>query len=91
MKTANKQYTTVKNDYEITFTNETSVIPCEDAQHLPSVKFDFVSIGDLENVNKDAIVGESVWTGLQTKLSRGAGRGKCGLSHLKSSSGSGCF
>ncbi|XP_063002702.1 replication protein A 70 kDa DNA-binding subunit [Elgaria multicarinata webbii] len=56
LKTANKQYTAVKNDYEITFTNDTSVIPCEDAQHLPSVQFDFVSIGDLETVNKDSIV-----------------------------------
>uniref|UniRef100_A0A8D0GS90 Replication protein A subunit n=1 Tax=Sphenodon punctatus TaxID=8508 RepID=A0A8D0GS90_SPHPU len=44
LKTANKQYTAVKNDYEITFSNETSVIPCEDAQHLPS------------STNKDSIV-----------------------------------
>ncbi|XP_048374552.1 replication protein A 70 kDa DNA-binding subunit [Sphaerodactylus townsendi] len=56
LKTANKQYTTVKNDYEITFTSETTVIPCEDAQHLPSVKFDFVPIGDLEKVDKDSVV-----------------------------------
>uniref|UniRef100_A0A8C5T7R5 Replication protein A subunit n=1 Tax=Malurus cyaneus samueli TaxID=2593467 RepID=A0A8C5T7R5_9PASS len=56
LKTANKQYTAVKNDYEITFTNETSVVPCDDAQHLPSVQFDFVSISDLENTPKDAIV-----------------------------------
>ncbi|XP_010571928.1 PREDICTED: replication protein A 70 kDa DNA-binding subunit isoform X2 [Haliaeetus leucocephalus] len=56
LKTANKQYTAVKNDYEITFTNETSVVPCDDAQHLPSVQFEFVSIADLENRPKDSIV-----------------------------------
>nr|XP_009912533.1 PREDICTED: replication protein A 70 kDa DNA-binding subunit isoform X2 [Haliaeetus albicilla] len=56
LKTANKQYTAVKNDYEITFTNETSVVPCDDAQHLPSVQFEFVSIADLENTPKDSIV-----------------------------------
>uniref|UniRef100_A0A8C2TGB2 Replication protein A subunit n=1 Tax=Coturnix japonica TaxID=93934 RepID=A0A8C2TGB2_COTJA len=56
LKTANKQYSAVKNDYEITFTNETSVVPCDDAQHLPSVQFDFVSISDLENTPKDSIV-----------------------------------
>ncbi|NXV83413.1 RFA1 protein, partial [Atlantisia rogersi] len=56
LKTANKQYTAVKNDYEITFTNETSVVPCDDAQHLPSVQFEFVPISDLENTPKDAIV-----------------------------------
>ncbi|XP_020659185.3 replication protein A 70 kDa DNA-binding subunit [Pogona vitticeps] len=56
LKTANKQYTSIKNDYEITFANDTSVIPCEDAQHLPSVQFNFVSISDLEKVDKDSIV-----------------------------------
>ncbi|KAF1442537.1 Replication protein A 70 kDa DNA-binding subunit, partial [Spheniscus demersus] len=56
LKTANKQYTAVKNDYEMTFTNETSVVPCDDAQHLPSVQFEFVSISDLENTPKDSIV-----------------------------------
>ncbi|NWI62238.1 RFA1 protein, partial [Todus mexicanus] len=56
LKTANKQYTAVKNDYEITFTNETTVVPCDDAQHLPSVQFEFVSISELENKPKDSIV-----------------------------------
>ncbi|XP_032071640.1 replication protein A 70 kDa DNA-binding subunit isoform X2 [Thamnophis elegans] len=56
LKTANKQYTSVKNDYEITFSNETSVVPCEDAGHLPSVQFDFVAIGDLESASKDSLV-----------------------------------
>uniref|UniRef100_A0A8B9SHW9 Replication protein A subunit n=1 Tax=Anas platyrhynchos TaxID=8839 RepID=A0A8B9SHW9_ANAPL len=56
LKTANKQYTAVKNDYEITFTNETSVVLCDDAQHLPSVRFEFVSISELENTPKDSIV-----------------------------------
>ncbi|XP_034995364.1 replication protein A 70 kDa DNA-binding subunit [Zootoca vivipara] len=56
LKTANKQYTAVKNDYEITFSTETSVIACEEAQHLPSVKFDFMPIGDLESADRDALV-----------------------------------
>lgn len=49
----------MKNDYEIAFSNETSVVPCEDAEHLPSVQFDFVAIGDLESASKDSLVGES--------------------------------
>ncbi|XP_026576944.1 replication protein A 70 kDa DNA-binding subunit isoform X1 [Pseudonaja textilis] len=56
LKTANKQYSSVKNDYEITFSNETSVVPCEDAEHLPSVQFDFVPIGNLEGASKDSLV-----------------------------------
>lgn len=53
----------MKNDYEISFSNETSVVPCEDAEHLPSVQFDFVAIGDLESASKDSFVGESERTG----------------------------
>ncbi|XP_006260667.1 replication protein A 70 kDa DNA-binding subunit [Alligator mississippiensis] len=56
LKTANKQFSAVKNDYEITFNSETSVLPCEDSQHLPSVQFDFVPISELENTSKDSIV-----------------------------------
>ncbi|XP_038615102.1 replication protein A 70 kDa DNA-binding subunit [Tachyglossus aculeatus] len=56
LKIANKQFTAVKNDYEMTFNNETSVVPCEDAHHLPTVQFDFTGIGDLENKSKDSLV-----------------------------------
>lgn len=60
LKIANKQFTAVKNDYEMTFSNETSVIPCEGGHHLPTVQFDFTGIDDLESKSKDALVGKSV-------------------------------
>uniref|UniRef100_I3MX58 Replication protein A subunit n=1 Tax=Ictidomys tridecemlineatus TaxID=43179 RepID=I3MX58_ICTTR len=56
LKIANKQFSAVKNDYEMTFNNETSVMPCEDDHHLPTVQFDFTGIGDLENKPKDSLV-----------------------------------
>uniref|UniRef100_A0A9L0SVY7 Replication protein A subunit n=1 Tax=Equus caballus TaxID=9796 RepID=A0A9L0SVY7_HORSE len=56
LKIANKQFTAVKNDYEMTFNNETSVMPCEDDHHLPTVQFDFTGIGELENKPKDSLV-----------------------------------
>ncbi|KAK2492948.1 hypothetical protein MC885_014553 [Smutsia gigantea] len=56
LKIANKQFTAVKNDYEMTFNNETSVMPCEDGHHLPTVQFDFTGISDLENKSKDSLV-----------------------------------
>uniref|UniRef100_A0A8C2V064 Replication protein A subunit n=2 Tax=Chinchilla lanigera TaxID=34839 RepID=A0A8C2V064_CHILA len=56
LKVANKQFSAVKNDYEMTFNSETSVVPCEDDHHLPTVQFDFVGIGDLENKSKDSLV-----------------------------------
>lgn len=58
LKIANKQYTSVKNDYEMTLNGETSIIPCEDSSDVPMVQCDFVSIGDLGNREKDAIIGE---------------------------------
>lgn len=59
LKIANKQFSVVKNDYEMTFNNETSVLPCEDGHHLPTVQFDFTGIGDLESKSKDSLVGAS--------------------------------
>lgn len=56
LKIANKQFTAVKNDYEMTFNNETSVMPCEDGHHLPTVQFDFTGIGDLESKTKDSLI-----------------------------------
>ncbi|XP_069339595.1 replication protein A 70 kDa DNA-binding subunit isoform X3 [Eulemur rufifrons] len=56
LKIANKQFSAVKNDYEMTFSNETTVMPCEDDRHLPTVQFDFTGIGDLESKPKDSLV-----------------------------------
>nr|KAF6289714.1 replication protein A1 [Pipistrellus kuhlii] len=56
LKIANKQFSAVKNDYEMTFNNETSVLPCEDGHNLPTVQFDFTKIDDLENKPKDSLI-----------------------------------
>ncbi|TNN01692.1 hypothetical protein fugu_011074 [Takifugu bimaculatus] len=56
LKIANKQYTSVKNDYEMTLNGESSIVPCEDSCDVPMVQCDFVSIGNLENKEKDSIV-----------------------------------
>ncbi|KAK9521047.1 hypothetical protein VZT92_020886 [Zoarces viviparus] len=56
LKIANKQYTSVKNDYEMTLNGDSSIIPCEDDSDVPVIHCDFVPIGDLENREKDAIV-----------------------------------
>lgn len=56
LKIANKQYTSVKNDYEMTLNGESTIIPCEDSSDVPMVQCDFVSIGDLEVKDKDSIV-----------------------------------
>lgn len=56
LKIANKQYTSVKNDYEMTLNGESTIIPCEDSADVPVVQCDFVSIADLESREKDAII-----------------------------------
>ncbi|XP_047463887.1 replication protein A 70 kDa DNA-binding subunit-like isoform X2 [Mugil cephalus] len=56
LKVANKQYTTLKNDYEMTLHAHSSIVPCDDSLGIPAVHCDFVPIGELENRDKDAIV-----------------------------------
>ncbi|MGH0170403.1 UNVERIFIED_CONTAM: hypothetical protein FKN15_058758 [Acipenser sinensis] len=56
LKIANKQYTNVKNDYEMTLNNDTSIVPCDDAGDVPMVQFEFVPIEELENKEKDSVV-----------------------------------
>ncbi|XP_031429075.1 replication protein A 70 kDa DNA-binding subunit isoform X2 [Clupea harengus] len=56
LKMANKQYSTLKNDYEMTLNGDSTVIPCDDSSDVPTLQYSFVPIGDLEAHEKDAIV-----------------------------------
>ncbi|KAH9644803.1 hypothetical protein HF086_007891 [Spodoptera exigua] len=57
LKTANKQYTSIKNDYEMTFTANTVVAECmEDSSSVPSIKFEFVPINDIATKNVDTLL-----------------------------------
>ncbi|XP_078142732.1 replication protein A 70 kDa DNA-binding subunit-like isoform X2 [Centroberyx gerrardi] len=56
LKMANKQYTTLKNEYEITLHANSSIVPCGDSQGVPTMQCDFVPIAELENRDKDAII-----------------------------------
>ncbi|KAK2828256.1 hypothetical protein Q5P01_019290 [Channa striata] len=56
LKVANKQYTTLKNDYEMTLHTHSSIVPCNDSEGIPAVHCDFVPIAELENRDKDAII-----------------------------------
>jgi len=58
LKTANKKFTNIKNDYEMTFTNDTQVIPChEDTSEIPTLTFDFTPINKLADMENFALVG----------------------------------
>ena len=57
LKTADKRFNNMGNDYEMTFNAETEVIPCEDASDLPSVTFSFVPINQLEQHQPNTVIG----------------------------------
>ncbi|XP_039276249.1 replication protein A 70 kDa DNA-binding subunit-like [Nilaparvata lugens] len=49
LKQANKKFTSLKNDYEMTCTSETRIEPCtEDCGDIPKMKFNFTSLVALQ-------------------------------------------
>lgn len=55
---ANKQYTTLKHDYEMTLHAHSSIMPCDDSDNVPTLQCDFVPIEELENRDKDDMIGK---------------------------------
>ena len=59
LKAANKQYSNLNNDYELTFKDSTEVVPCTDEDEtskIPTVQFDFCQISQLNPSLKDSNV-----------------------------------
>ncbi|KAI9167700.1 Replication factor A protein [Paramyrothecium foliicola] len=53
---AKKQFSNLPNDYELTFERDTVIEKAEDQTNVPQVRFNFCSILDLQNVEKDSTV-----------------------------------
>jgi len=57
LKTANKQYTAIKNDYEMTINSDTTIVKCEEVDTgVPQIKLDFTKISDLESCENNSFV-----------------------------------
>ncbi|XP_072749031.1 replication protein A 70 kDa DNA-binding subunit [Anoplolepis gracilipes] len=57
LKAANKQFNSLKNDYEMTMTNDTEIVPChENSEDIPTLQFNFSSISEVENKEKNDII-----------------------------------
>ncbi|KAI8787409.1 replication protein A 70 kDa DNA-binding subunit-like [Biomphalaria glabrata] len=56
LKTANKQYSNLKCDYEMTMNAETIIEPCNDGADLPSLTFEFVKISELDKFKPNSNV-----------------------------------
>ncbi|KAL4937152.1 hypothetical protein BDV06DRAFT_203480 [Aspergillus oleicola] len=53
---AKKQFTNLNNDYELTFERDTLVEKAEEQNDVPQVRFNFITIGDLQSVEKDTTI-----------------------------------
>ncbi|XP_062558412.1 replication protein A 70 kDa DNA-binding subunit [Armigeres subalbatus] len=57
LKPANKQYSALKNDYEMTMTNETLIQECNDAEiAMPTIQYNFVPISQIANMEANALI-----------------------------------
>lgn len=61
LKAANKQFNSLKNDYEMTMTNDTEIVPChENSEDIPTLQFNFCSISEMENKEKNDMIGNVI-------------------------------
>ncbi|KAL7023570.1 hypothetical protein ACKWTF_012683 [Chironomus riparius] len=57
LKPANKQYSQLKNDYEMTMNSDTQIQPCiEEYSSIPKLKYDLVTITDLAGKAPDSVI-----------------------------------
>jgi replication factor A1 len=49
LKTANRQYSKLDNDYEMTFTNDTVIEECHETDNLPKITFNIIPISEIAN------------------------------------------
>ncbi|ODN02275.1 Replication protein A 70 kDa DNA-binding subunit [Orchesella cincta] len=57
-KPANKQFTSLNHEYEISFVNDTSVIPCmdTDSDSIPTLSFQFMEIAFIESCENNKMI-----------------------------------
>ncbi|KIW03005.1 uncharacterized protein PV09_05663 [Verruconis gallopava] len=53
VKMANKRFSQLNNDYELTFERDTRVEKAEDQSAVPQVRYNFTSIGDMSSVENN--------------------------------------
>ncbi|KAG9244496.1 putative RFA1 protein [Calycina marina] len=53
---AKKQFSTLPNDYELTFERDSVVEKAEDSDEVPQVQYNFSTVGDLQTIEKDATI-----------------------------------
>ncbi|XP_077271809.1 replication protein A 70 kDa DNA-binding subunit-like [Temnothorax americanus] len=57
LKAADKRFNMLKNDYEMSMTGDTEIVPChENSADIPTLQFNFCPISQVENKEKDALI-----------------------------------
>lgn len=58
IKTANKKFTNLNNDYELTLSGESQVFPCYDfdESQLPAVQFNFTQLNKVKDLEVDKLI-----------------------------------
>lgn len=57
LKPANKQFSKLPNDYEMTFSNDTCVQECSEADDIPAVKYEFKPISQIAEMPANESLG----------------------------------
>ncbi|KAI0076465.1 replication factor-a protein [Panus rudis PR-1116 ss-1] len=52
---AKKQFSTVNNEYELGLEKHTEVEECRETGEMPSIRYNFVTIGEIQGLQKDSI------------------------------------
>ena len=77
VKNANKQYSKLNNDYELTFKDNGMMELAEDTGDIPTVTYNFVSVSDLASCAKDSnvdVIGVVKTAGDATNITTKAGK-----------------
>jgi len=56
LKTANRQYSKIDNDYEMTFGNDTVIELCHETENVPQVTLNVTPLQELPNINPSDLV-----------------------------------
>lgn len=59
VKPANKKFTTVPHDFELSFINDTQVIPApDDDRSIPQIQYNFTPLCALKDLQPESFVGK---------------------------------
>ena len=77
VKNANKQYSKLNNEYELTFKDNGMLEQADDTGDIPTVTYNFVTISDLSGCSKDSnvdVIGVVKTAGDATNITTKAGK-----------------